>query len=104
MKLVEPTIDALWRQATVPVCCITRSGSQAVPAAAVDVTPANPTISVGQTQQFTANGAVAPTGVSAGGEYTCVRLPDGTAQCTGRNQFGQLGNGTLDQLVRSRTR
>ena len=60
------------------------------------VTPANPTISVGQTQQFTANGATAsaPTGVSAGGEYTCVRLPDGTAHCTGRNQFGQLGDGS----------
>ena len=60
----------------------------------MSVTPANPTISVGQTQQFTASGASAPTGVSAGGEYTCVRLPNGTAQCTGRNQFGQLGNGT----------
>ena len=35
-----------------------------------------------------------PTSVSAGGEYTCVRLSDGTAQCTGRNQFGQHGNGT----------
>jgi alpha-tubulin suppressor-like RCC1 family protein len=31
--------------------------------------------------------------VSAGGEYTCVRLSDGTAQCTGRNQFGQHGDG-----------
>jgi len=25
-----------------------------------------------------------------------VRLPDGTVQCVGHNQFGQLGNGTLD--------
>ena len=31
----------------------------------------------------------------AGGEFTCVRLSHGTALCTGRNQFGQLGNGTL---------
>jgi len=62
----------------------------------MSVTPADPTISAGQTQQFSASGAVTPTGVSAGGEYTCVRLPDGTAQCTGRNQFGQHGNGTLD--------
>ena len=60
----------------------------------MSVTPANPTISVGQTQQFTASGASTPTGVSAGGEYTCVRLPNGTAQCTGRNQFGQLGDGS----------
>src|ERR1700741_1292907 len=68
----------------------------AAPAAALGVTPTDPTISAGQTQQFTANGAIAPTGVGAGGEYTCVRLPDGTAQCTGRNQFGQHGNGTVD--------
>jgi alpha-tubulin suppressor-like RCC1 family protein len=58
------------------------------------VSPANPTISGGQTQQFTASGAVTPNEVSAGGEYTCVRLPDGTARCTGRNQFGQLGDGS----------
>ncbi|TMK74425.1 MAG: hypothetical protein E6G48_03490 [Actinobacteria bacterium] len=71
------------------------AGSPAAPAA-MSVTPADPTLSAGQTQQFTASGAVAPTGVGAGGEYTCVRLPDGTAQCAGRNQFGQHGNGTLD--------
>jgi hypothetical protein len=53
----------------------------------MSVTPANPTIVVGQTQQFSASGAVTASAVSAGGEYTCVRLPDGTAQCTGRNQF-----------------
>jgi alpha-tubulin suppressor-like RCC1 family protein len=32
--------------------------------------------------------------VSAGGEYTCVGLSDGTARCAGRNQFGQLGDGS----------
>ena len=69
---------------------------QLAPASAITVTPADTTITVGQTQQFTANGAITPTGVSAGGEYTCVRLPDGTVQCVGHNQFGQLGNGTLD--------
>jgi alpha-tubulin suppressor-like RCC1 family protein len=62
----------------------------------MSITPADPTVSVGQTQQFTASGFVTPTGVGAGGEYTCVRLPDGTVQCTGRNQFGQHGNGTLN--------
>ena len=72
------------------------AGSQAVPAAAAGVTPADPTISAGQTQQFTASGFVTPTGVGAGGEYTCIRLPDGTVRCTGRNQFGQHGQGTLD--------
>ena len=66
------------------------------PAPVIAVTPADPTIFVGQTLQFTASGTLTPTGVSAGGEYTCVRLPDGTAQCAGRNQFGQLANGTFD--------
>ena len=69
---------------------------QVAPASAITVTPADPTISVGQTQQFTANGAITPIAASAGGEYTCVRLPDRTVQCVGHNQFGQLGDGTLD--------
>ena len=72
------------------------AGRQTAQAAPMSVTPADPTLSAGQTQRFTANGFVTPTGVSAGGEYTCVRLPDGTAQCVGRNQFGQHGNGTVN--------
>ena len=60
------------------------------------IAPSNPTISIGQTQPFTATGTVTAAAVSAGGEYTCLRLADGTAQCTGRNQFGQLANGTFD--------
>src|SRR5437899_3266731 len=60
------------------------------------IAPSNPTISIGQTQSFTVTGTVTAAGVSAGGEYTCVRLPDGTAQCAGRNQFGQLANDTFD--------
>src|SRR5439155_7122710 len=67
-----------------------------VAAQGITVTPANPTISVGQTQQFTASGAVAPTVESAGGYHTCVRLPDGTLQCEGQNWFGLLGDGTFD--------
>src|SRR5207249_6771880 len=38
-----------------------------VAAQGITVTPANPTISVGQTQQFTASGTVVPTAVAAGG-------------------------------------
>src|SRR5262249_977767 len=59
-----------------------------------DISPSNPTVSVGQSAQFGLSGAIVPTGVSAGGEYTCVRLSDATMQCTGPNQFGQRGDGT----------
>src|SRR5205809_833745 len=62
---------------------------------AMTVTPANPSIGVGQTQQFTANGALTPTAVAAGGSHTCMRLPDGTVQCWGRNDAGQLGDGDV---------
>ena len=71
------------------------AGRQSAQTPAMSVTPADSTIHVGETQQFTASSAITPTGVSAGGEYTCVRLPDGTARCTGRNQFGQLGDGSF---------
>src|SRR5437870_6090612 len=60
---------------------------------AMTVTPADSSIGVGQTHQFTASGALTPTAVAAGGLHTCMRLPDGTVQCWGRNNFGQLGNG-----------
>jgi len=60
----------------------------------MSIAPVNPTIVIGQTQAFTAIGAVGAVHVAAGGEYTCVAMPDGTARCAGRNQFGQLADGT----------
>src|SRR6266568_4274426 len=83
LKLLGTGLAALWLTL----------GWQGAPADAITVTPANPTIGVGQTQQFTANGALTPTAVAAGGSHTCMRLPDGTVQCWGRNYSGQLGNG-----------
>jgi alpha-tubulin suppressor-like RCC1 family protein len=68
------------------------SGRQAAQTPDMTIAPADPVIFVGQTQPFSAN-RPAVAAVSAGGEYTCVTLPDGSGQCTGRNQFGQHGNG-----------
>src|SRR5436190_1932817 len=83
LKLLGTGLAALWLTL----------GWQGAPADALTVTPANPTIGVGQTQQFTANGALTPTAVAGGGFHACMRLPDGTVQCWGRDTFGQLGNG-----------
>src|SRR5437879_13139793 len=83
LKLLGTGLAALWLTL----------GWQGAPADALPVRPVNPTIGVGQTQQFTANGALTPTAVAGGGFHACMRLPDGTVQCWGRNNFGQLGNG-----------
>lgn len=45
------------------------------------------------------NGGTQTTGVTAiaaGGAHTCAASWDGTMRCWGLNQFGQLGNGTLN--------
>src|SRR4051812_39619912 len=83
-RLVASSLCALWLTLT----------AQAQQSSTITVAPADATISTGQTQLFAASGAVIPTGVSAGGEYACAGLSDGTVQCAGRNQFGQLANGT----------
>lgn len=85
-RLFVVGLTALW---------LALSGRHAAQTPMLTITPADATIVVGQPQQFTAHGAVLPTAVSPGGEYTCLTWPDGTGQCTGRNQFGQHGDGTV---------
>src|SRR4051812_22546710 len=58
------------------------------------VTPANPTIAVGQTQQFTSPEVSNPADVVAGDYHNCVLLQNGEARCSGNNSEGQLGNGS----------
>src|SRR4029077_10197994 len=82
-----------WRVVGATLCSVwlAITGAAAGPP---DISPSNPTVSIGNSVQLSLNGAIVPTGVSAGGEYTCVRLSDTTMRCTGRNQFGQHGDGT----------
>src|SRR5436309_2165819 len=58
------------------------------------ITPADPAISVGQTQQFTATGISTATALDAGSYHTCAILQDATVDCWGQNDYGQLGDGT----------
>ena len=58
------------------------------------ISPADPTILVGQSQQFTATGPLNPLAVVAGVFHSCVSLPDRTLRCWGKGGFGQLGDGT----------
>ena len=54
-------------------------------AATIAITPANPTMVVGQTQQLTASGAIVPTSIAAGLWHSCVLYSDQTVRCAGNN-------------------
>jgi hypothetical protein len=59
-------------------------GVTAAPALALTLAPTNPTIVMGQTQQFTTSGTVTATAVGGGAYFSCMSRSDGTAECWGR--------------------
>jgi alpha-tubulin suppressor-like RCC1 family protein len=74
-------------------CLATTLAHTRVAAQGITVTPANPTVSVGQTQQFTASGTAVAAAASAMAFHACALLADGTVRCWGLNDWGQIGNG-----------
>jgi alpha-tubulin suppressor-like RCC1 family protein len=77
--------------AVVLLACTLTTGE--VSAQGITVSPANPTIAVGQTQQFTVTGVGRATAVDMGDFHSCALLEDGSVRCWGANESGQLGDG-----------
>jgi alpha-tubulin suppressor-like RCC1 family protein len=79
------------------VAVVTAVSTMAKDAAAqsLTVTPANPTITTGHAQQFSAPEVSNAADVVAGDYHACIRLQNGETRCSGNNSAGQLGNGTI---------
>jgi alpha-tubulin suppressor-like RCC1 family protein len=84
---------------TLTIIALTMSLTLGLRAASITVTPAQPSLLVGQTVQLTANGAVVPTAVAAGTQHTCVLYSDQSVRCTGFNSQGEIGNGTTSNAL-----
>jgi len=91
-------------KATIPIIVSTVVCFAIIPTGAaaqgLTVSPANPTITVGQAQPFTAQGVSNAADVVAGDYHVCVLLQNGEARCAGNNSAGQLGDGTLTDSSR----
>jgi len=75
-----------------------RTSAQTSPKS-IEVLPAKPLVSPGQTQLFTAASVNPATfgqvsTLATGEAHTCALMPDSTVQCWGLNYSGELGNGT----------
>src|SRR2546427_11945947 len=73
------------------VCALTKAE---VAARVITVTPARPTISVGQRPQVTASGTTTATAAKAGAFHTCALLQDGAIGCRGAHALCPPGGGT----------
>lgn len=78
------------------VLVVMSAGRPAAQAPALTVTPDNPAIVVGQTQQFTVTGIPTPAMMAGGGYHTCMLMSDRSVRCFGENNLGQLGNGSFN--------
>jgi alpha-tubulin suppressor-like RCC1 family protein len=64
-------------------------------AQSITIAPAQPAITLGQTQQFSVPNVSNAADIQAGDYHACIVLQSGEARCTGYNSAGQLGDGTL---------
>src|SRR4051812_932556 len=79
---------------SVGVIWITSNAPQAQ--SSITISPPNPTLLVGQTQQLALSGGAIPVGIATGLWHTCTRFSDQSIRCTGRNNQGQIGNNSFD--------
>jgi len=66
----------------------------------VGISPGNATMLVGQNQQFTMTGTVRPAAITSGAWHTCILFSDRSVRCTGRNNQGQIGDGSFNNASR----
>jgi hypothetical protein len=100
MKPCHPRLTSSLAAAIVVACVLGVQGT------AITLSPASPSVLVGQSLQLTTTGAVVPVAISSGAFHTCVMYADQSIRCTGLNNQGEIGNNsylsvTEPQLVQN---